>query len=253
MFSITKIPALPTPSEHSPMLLSECEIALECNSDKVQLIPMLKFPIGTKTQVVVGKISGYLGSVIDECLAKMNPGQKAEFCVDFSAVDCGKPATIIFSLQLFSASSGKEVYELSFAECLDLSQQWKSNGNACFKSNDISMAGHWYSKSLKILLACLNVEVPNEEYDRLLCQCHVNLAAVQLKREMFSHAVRNCSEALLIDCKMMKALYRRALANMSLGKLEDSIKDLRLALKLQPNSSSVRSLLTSVMDAMKKD
>ncbi|PBL03370.1 hypothetical protein ARMGADRAFT_13407 [Armillaria gallica] len=85
-----------------------------------------------------------------------------------------------------------------------------------------------------------------------------NLAACALKENKFSVVEQHTTNALTIGyltnpVKRAKALYRRAKAHFHLGKFKEGLKDINLALELQPGETAILALkdeLTQLSDTV---
>eukprot|EP00262_Sarcandra_glabra_P019099 TRINITY_DN7088_c0_g1_i2.p1 TRINITY_DN7088_c0_g1~~TRINITY_DN7088_c0_g1_i2.p1 ORF type:complete len:370 (+),score=76.51 TRINITY_DN7088_c0_g1_i2:377-1486(+) len=67
-----------------------------------------------------------------------------------------------------------------------------------------------------------------------------NRAMAYLKIKRFEEAENDCTEALSLDDRYVKAYSRRATARKELGKLKASIEDLEFALRLEPNNQELK-------------
>ena len=70
-----------------------------------------------------------------------------------------------------------------------------------------------------------------------------NLAMCHLKKDNWQKAHTNCTKALELDPKNVKALFRRGKCNAQLGHLDEAKEDLDQVIQLQPdNKEAVREL-----------
>jgi len=76
--------------------------------------------------------------------------------------------------------------------------------------------------------------------DNIKLPCLLNLAACQIKLKSFSDCIITCSQALDVDTKNVKALYRRGQAHSGSGEFEKAKEDLTEAVQLSPNSKEIR-------------
>ncbi len=59
--------------------------------------------------------------------------------------------------------------------------------------------------------------------------------------KIFDDAIKACDVALKIDCNLVKAYYRRAIAKQIISKnIEDSLSDFRQAYELDPNNIEIK-------------
>ncbi|CAA6654410.1 unnamed protein product [Spirodela intermedia] len=71
-----------------------------------------------------------------------------------------------------------------------------------------------------------------------------NRAMSYLKLKRYEEAEVDCTEALNLDDRYVKAYSRRATARKELGKLKSSLEDSEFALRLEPNNQELRKLYT---------
>ena len=64
--------------------------------------------------------------------------------------------------------------------------------------------------------------------------------------------MQDATEAITIDPEFVKGYYRRASANMALGKLKDAIKDFKAVIKLAPSDPTSRAKLNSCQKELKR-
>ncbi|KAH9285562.1 RNA polymerase II-associated protein 3 [Echinococcus granulosus] len=105
----------------------------------------------------------------------------------------------------------------------------KEQGNIRFKESKYEEAVVCYTSAIR-----LAPENPILYSNRALALC---------KLGRFASAEADCSTALTIDPKLVKALYWRAHARKALGKLEEAASDLKRVLDIEPrNSTALKDL-----------
>uniref|UniRef100_A0A8C0IAH5 Translocase of outer mitochondrial membrane 34 n=1 Tax=Bubo bubo TaxID=30461 RepID=A0A8C0IAH5_BUBBB len=104
----------------------------------------------------------------------------------------------------------------------------KEEGNELVKKGNHKKAVEKYSESLKL----------NQE-----CATYTNRALCYLALKQYKEAVQDCSEALKLDPKNVKALYRRAQALKELKDYKSSIADIKSLLKTEPKNTAALRLL----------
>lgn len=256
MFQITKSILNRSTGTECPALTSKCQVTIKNFTsfpDSMATEEFLKdFHIkpDVKNEFLCCEPRHYYSGIFSECLKNMKESEISEFAINFVKVDSNKLTSCKFTLELHSFLPGKDFYELNLDKRIIMCDQWKSFGNTLFTSGLVYMAGYWYNKSLHSLILCCTDNMEDvdikERYQKLMCQCRNNLAAVQLKNCLYKHVISNCSEVLTIDSTSVKALYRRARAYHGEGKPENAMKDLKQALKIEPNSISVRNLIALI-------
>ncbi|GBN90778.1 Peptidyl-prolyl cis-trans isomerase D [Araneus ventricosus] len=148
--------------------------------------------------------------------------------------------------------------ELDFKDIdhiLWVAEQVKMSGNAFFKKEDYVTANMKYKKALRYLNKLHEVNEEDTELEKRLnavvLPCILNSAACKLKLKLYDRALEDCDEALDIESKNPKALYRRGQAFHGKGDYERSLVDLHEALRLAPNDKSVISELAAVRGEMR--
>ncbi|NXX50052.1 TOM34 protein, partial [Tricholaema leucomelas] len=104
----------------------------------------------------------------------------------------------------------------------------KEEGNELVKKGNHKKAVEKYSDSLKL----------NQE-----CATYTNRALCYLFLKQYKEAVQDCTEALRLDPKNVKALYRRAQALKELKDYKSSIADIKSLLKTEPKNTAALRLL----------
>jgi tetratricopeptide (TPR) repeat protein len=111
---------------------------------------------------------------------------------------------------------------LSSAELDAMAEREKVKGNECFREGDFSRSASYYTRSL--------------EYRKtpvVLC----NRAMARLKLKQFEFAEEDCTEAIALDAKLVKAWVRRATARMAMGRHEEAVSDLSSASQLDQDAA----------------
>ncbi|KAF1440966.1 Mitochondrial import receptor subunit TOM34, partial [Spheniscus mendiculus] len=104
----------------------------------------------------------------------------------------------------------------------------KEEGNELVKKGNHKKAVEKYSESLKL----------NQE-----CATYTNRALCYLTLKQYKEAAQDCTEALRLDPKNVKALYRRAQALKELKDYKSSIADIKSLLKTEPKNTAALRLL----------
>ncbi|XP_060557027.1 serine/threonine-protein phosphatase 5-like, partial [Ruditapes philippinarum] len=71
-----------------------------------------------------------------------------------------------------------------------------------------------------------------------------NRSFAYLRTECFGYALQDATKALQKDPKYLKAYYRRASANMALGKFKLALKDFEAVVKVRPNDKDAKAKYT---------
>ncbi|MCL7033852.1 hypothetical protein MKW94_028855 [Papaver nudicaule] len=114
----------------------------------------------------------------------------------------------------------------------------KELGNEYFKQKKFNEAIDCYSRSIALSPSAV---------------AYANRAMAYLRIKRYAEAENDCSEALNLDDRYIKAYSRRATARKELGKLKASIEDSEFALRLEPNNQEVKKQHADVKDLYKKE
>jgi len=107
----------------------------------------------------------------------------------------------------------REVASMSTSKRLKEIHSLKASGNIFFGEKEYREALALYEKSLLYYEYCLNcTKNERKQADSLRLQCLLNAAACFLELKMYPRCIEYCTEALELDVKSVKALFRRARA-----------------------------------------
>ncbi|PSS03074.1 RNA polymerase II-associated protein [Actinidia chinensis var. chinensis] len=101
----------------------------------------------------------------------------------------------------------------------------KELGNEYFKQKKFNEAIDCYSRSIALSPTAV---------------AFANRAMAYLKIRRFQEAEDDCTEALNLDDRYIKAYSRRSTARKELGKLKGSMEDAEFALRLEPNNQEIK-------------
>jgi len=129
----------------------------------------------------------------------------------------------------------------------------KNEANELFSDGNYRHAAARYAKALTHCAKFfdLSPEEEREVRDTKL-SLHLNMALCYIKLEKLDNAYLSCDEALKLDGKSVKALYRRATVRYQKRKFEDAVKDLKEAESLAPDDKAVKKLQVLVDKQMEK-
>ncbi|NXJ79619.1 TOM34 protein, partial [Trogon melanurus] len=133
----------------------------------------------------------------------------------------GKPgeSSLLYSFTLFLDRA---------AAATERARKLKEEGNELVKKGNHKKAVEKYSESLKL----------NQD-----CATYTNRALCYLSLKQYQDAVQDCTEALRLDPKNVKALYRRAQAFKELKDYKASVADIKSLLKTEPKNTAALRLL----------
>lgn len=148
-------------------------------------------------------------------------------------------------------SDERNIYEKPYDEKLSAIRLFREEGNKLFKVKDFSAAIYAYGRAVIYLDYTFgNGDEQEDELDQERLKCHLNLAASYLEMEALTEAINQCRLAIQIDAHNCKAHYRRGVAYMRKGDLEESQTDLYKAIKLA--SSEPVDSKRSIDDAIRE-
>ncbi|GLT66831.1 hypothetical protein SLA2020_391770 [Shorea laevis] len=114
----------------------------------------------------------------------------------------------------------------------------KELGNEYFKQKKFKEAIDCYSRSIAFSPSAV---------------AYANRAMAYLKLKKFQEAEDDCTEALNLDDRYIKAYSRRSTARKELGKLKESIEDAEFALRLEPNNQEIKKQHAEVKSLYEKE
>ncbi|XP_062230638.1 uncharacterized protein LOC133928357 isoform X2 [Phragmites australis] len=107
----------------------------------------------------------------------------------------------------------------------------KEQGNEYFKQKKFSEAIECYSRSIGLSPTAV---------------AFANRAMAYLKLRRFEKAEDDCTEALNLDDRYIKAYSRRITARKELGKLKEAMDDAEFAISLDPNNAELRKQYSEI-------
>lgn len=166
--------------------------------------------------------------------------------------------------------------QLPFDEKMVHSNEMKEEGNKLYREKDWSGAIDKYEEACTLVYYCYSsdpgwrknnrgidddvitlvddkgsTEEDAKQQIKLRLTCALNIAACKLQLQKYDEVIAACTAALELDKRSVKALYRRAEArirpNSSTAYDHDlAIQDLQKANKIEPNNTTVTSLLNEL-------
>ena len=136
--------------------------------------------------------------------------------------------------------------DVSKSPCADL----KSAGNALFQAKRWKDASKQYTAAVERIDT--GAEALGEDHSVLL-SCLLNRAACFLKMQRYGSAAKDCTRAVELEPKSVKAWYRRGEANYHMKRVDDARDDLARALQLSPTDQQIRRLYEKAKKAAGED
>ncbi|XP_059289013.1 uncharacterized protein LOC132042513 [Lycium ferocissimum] len=128
-------------------------------------------------------------------------------------------------------------HHLSEESSIDANSE-KELGNELFKQKKFNEAIDCYSRSIALSPTAV---------------AYANRAMAYLKIKRFQKAENDCTEALNLDDRYIKAYSRRSTARKQVGKLKESIEDVEFALRLEPQNQEIKKQHTEVKALYEKE
>eukprot|EP01091_Cochliopodium_minus_P008940 TRINITY_DN2109_c0_g1_i1.p1 TRINITY_DN2109_c0_g1~~TRINITY_DN2109_c0_g1_i1.p1 ORF type:complete len:754 (-),score=234.00 TRINITY_DN2109_c0_g1_i1:50-2278(-) len=138
-------------------------------------------------------------------------------------------------------------------EKIKLAEEKKDQGNKHFGDLDYSGAITRYTQAIALLNEIHDVpEETKQKSETLKLSIYLNLAMSNLKLKNFGKLIANCTNALKIDPKNVKALYRRSLGHSGEKLYDNALSDLKEASIIDPNNLDVKKELNRVNNIILK-
>lgn len=120
-------------------------------------------------------------------------------------------------------SSLPEQHETISEERKTKAEELKNSANELFKNAKYTDATDFYTQAI--------------ELNPFIAAYYGNRSIAYLRSECYGYALNDATKALHIDNKYIKGYYRRAAANMALGKFKLALKDYETVVKVHPKDS----------------
>lgn len=121
-------------------------------------------------------------------------------------------------------------------------KQKKEEGNEAFKAGKLNEAHGLYSEALAI--------DPCNKFTN--AKLFFNRATVAAKLKRLEDSIKDCTSALELDEKYLKALLRRAKSNMELEQFEEAVRDYESAQRMDRGNQEVRQCLQQAKIRLKQ-
>lgn len=133
-----------------------------------------------------------------------------------------------------------KLFDEDTAVFINLSQEYKEEGNMLFQKHDYEGAILKYEKALNLL--------PKNHIDIAYLRSNMAGCFMQMGLAEYPRAINECNLALEVAPKYSKALLRRAKCYEGLDRLDLALRDVNYVLSLEPNNL----LALEIMDKLKK-
>lgn len=203
------------------------------------------------------------GEVCDavECaVAEMKKGEKAVVTVrsplakDDKLGITGSESQVVITLTVVEFEKGKEHWDMSEEEKVEFGAARKEIGTSLFKSGRIDMALQRYKKVGDMFNYIDNFKDGNKEKaTELKKACLLNSAACYLKLKEHFEAKGACDKVLKEDSQNVKAVFRRAQAQLGMKNFIECIADCKKVVELDASNKEARLLLKQAQAGQKEE
>ncbi|KAL2346691.1 hypothetical protein Fmac_000691 [Flemingia macrophylla] len=121
---------------------------------------------------------------------------------------------------------------------INMSQEFKEEGNRLFQKKDHEGAMLKYEKALNLL--------PKNHIDVAHLRANMATCYMQLGLGEYPRAIHECNLALQVSPRYSKALLRRATCYRALNRFDLALRDVHLVLGMEPNNLNALELLESL-------
>lgn len=215
----------------------------------------VNFVVGEASEV--GIVDG-----VEQAIKKFKKGEKSVLKVKaeyaYGAAGCADHnipanANLEYEVELKKFEKAKESWEMDPPEKLEQSEISKNKGTDYFKAGKYKIAVRYYQRIVDYLK---NEEsLKDEEAERrkaLLLAAHLNLAMSHLKLSEDLDACQSCDEALNLDPKNEKGLFRRGMANLNLQNFDEAVQDFKAVLDVDPENKAAKNQLAITIHKIKQ-
>jgi len=177
----------------------------------------------------------------------MNLGEKAELTIthQYAYGEAGSPpkipaeATLIFTVELIQISDKRPTrWTMSEAELIAAALRLKEDGNAKFKAHHFKSAEGHYRDAIA---HAETVKNETEDLKKLKISILQNMSICTNNTGDFKESIMNCTKAIYIDEKAVKAYYLRSVAFFKSQQLDEASDDIKAAIKLSPSDKNLRT------------
>ena len=233
---------------YGPAAGSRCTVTLQVSRSTCSLdLCYLGYSVG-QGDLQIGEGGTPVSCLIDQALLHMKRGETSEVCV--SGLRCVS-GDVALHVTLHDFTAATPPWRMTPLEKCTAAKSLKERGAQLFKDGNVYAAFAQFRSATRLLLSVLPFSFADSDssekaHKQLLCQCYLNLAACQMKSGHHQHVITNCTKALGIDPHNVKALYRRASANVTLGNHLLAQEDLEKGVRQEPNNRVLAELLQTV-------
>jgi len=195
--------------------------------------------------------NGQVCDALESVVVDMKKGEKAvltctnpSLCVeDKLGLKEIKAEKVVLTLELVEFEKAKDTWNMSEDEKLEFGVARKETGSDLFKRGRITLALERYKKVIDLFNHTDNFKEENKAKAKDLKKvCELNLAACHIKVKDYSAAKKSCTNVLKDERENVKALFRRAQADIALKNYMDAMADLKKCIELDSQNKAARAL-----------
>jgi tetratricopeptide (TPR) repeat protein len=148
----------------------------------------------------------------------------------------------------------KQQFEQSFNDKLDACKTFKNEGDDLLKKKKFEEAVNSYEKALLQLFYSFS-EDPEEDkaVNRFKSGINMNVSMCKMNIGKYDEAINCCLEALRVDSKNLKAIYRVAFSYFKIDNYDKARNYINDALKIEPNEKLFLELKKNIEDKEKEN
>eukprot|EP00445_Apocalathium_hangoei_P043758 CAMPEP_0203971600 /NCGR_PEP_ID=MMETSP0359-20131031/98559_1 /ASSEMBLY_ACC=CAM_ASM_000338 /TAXON_ID=268821 /ORGANISM="Scrippsiella Hangoei, Strain SHTV-5" /LENGTH=586 /DNA_ID=CAMNT_0050909583 /DNA_START=62 /DNA_END=1822 /DNA_ORIENTATION=+ len=204
------------------------------------------------------------GEVCDalECaVGEMKKGEKAVLTASASSaaetklgLQDVKEGKIVLTIELQEFEKKKEIWDMSEEEKVEFGTARKEVGSQLLKAGRYELALQKYKKVGEAFSFVDNYKEENKGKAKALKQaCELNKSAVYLKLQDWTEAKNTCNSILKDDKENIKAIFRRAQAQLHLKNFQDCMNDCKKVVELDSQNKEARALLKLAQAGQKEE
>ncbi|CAL4100877.1 unnamed protein product [Meganyctiphanes norvegica] len=223
---------------------------------------------GASVERVLGEAASAVDRALELAFYIISHGEVVNICINIRGKFVGEnvpDVSLTCTVEMNVLELGKMVYDYCLEEAVLLAQRYQTLGVELYKCGSYHKqvsAAFLFSRAIKWLILTgpkeseddnktSNGAVDLTEYNTVKCQCYNNIALFYIQQGNSELALQAASSVLNTEPGNVKALYRRAVANIKLQNYEVALQDLGKALTIDPENSQVKRQIAVVNNRQK--
>jgi len=241
----------------NPKDAAKVTLSVESATDGVKALPgftpkVLEFTAG----------NGDVCDALEYAVGEMKKGERAVFTVTVPKLMAEAQLglkdiaadKVVLELELKDFEKGKDTWSMSEEEKVEFGLARKDVATNLFKSSRFAMALGRYKKVADLFNYIDNFKEDNKVKAKELKKvCELNKAACYLKLEDWAEARKSCVAVLKDDGQNVKAIFRKAQADLHLKNYLDCMQDCKRVVELDAQNKDARLLLKKAQAGQKEE